>query len=184
MRFSLLFVFWLLLTAAAAAQDSLSFSAIKVKIDSVRTFIYTGPSADLLPPEFNEAALENEYYCDRAYLNGLKLKGQISVLRFRNNHTVIYETFYKPYDYARIQYYIGSYHISNDTIYIKYRSLLEGKEGQIYVSPILPVSWIPPAPPAYLLLNKENLSDLSEPKASFSLAGKPQFIFESHKQKY
>ena len=181
MKFSFLFILGFLLANSIKAQDSSSVSAIKLKIDSVRNFIYTGPSTDLLPSEFNEAALENEYYCDRAYLKGLRLQGQISVLRLRNNHTLIYETYYKPYNWARIQFRIGNYRISNDTIFIKYRPLLEGKPGLIYVSPILRVSWIPPAPPEYLLLNKENLFDAIEQKPFNKLTDIQQFILESGK---
>jgi len=176
-KFSFLGILGFLLVGSIKAQDSSSVFAIKLKIDSVRNFIYTRPSTDLLPPEFNETALENEYYCDRAYLKGLKLQGQISVLRLRNNHTLIYETYYKPYDLARIQFRIGNYRISGDTIYIKYRPLLKGKKDQIYISPILPVSWIPPSPPEYLLLNKESLFDPIEQKPFYSLTDKPQFIF-------
>jgi hypothetical protein len=176
-KFSFLVILGFLLVGSIKAQDSSSVSAIKLKIDSVRNFIYTGPSTDLLPPEFNETALENEYYCDRAYLKRFKLQGQISVLRLRSNHTLIYETFYKPYDLARIQFRIGNYRISGDTIYIKYRPLLEGKKDQIYVSPIIQVSWIPPYPPEYLLLDKESLFDPVEQKSFRRLKDKQQFIF-------
>ena len=181
MKFSFLVILEFLLVGSIKAQDSSSVSAIKLKIDSIRNFIYTGPSTDLLPPEFNENALENEYYCDRAYLKGLKLQGQISVLRLRNNHTVIYETYYRPYDWARIQFRIGNYRISGDTIYLKYRPLLNGKTGKIYVSPILSVSWIPPTPPEYLLLNKESFYDPIEQKTFSRLTEKPQYIFKSGK---
>jgi hypothetical protein len=181
MKFSFLVILGFLLVGSIKAQDSSSAFAVKLKIDSVRNSIYTGPSADyLLPPEFNETALENEYYCDRAYLKGLKLQGQISVLRLRNNNTLIYETFYKPYDWARIQWHIGNYRISGDTIYIKYRPLLEGKPdtiNKITISTIQSVSWIPPDPPKYLLLNKENLFDIIEKKAFSRLTDKPQFVF-------
>ncbi|MBC7934194.1 MAG: hypothetical protein H7Y86_02375 [Rhizobacter sp.] len=180
-KFSCLVLLGFLLAGSLKAQDSSSLSTIKLKIDSVRNFIYTGPSADLLPPEFNKTALENEYYCDRAYLKGIKLQGQISVLRLRNNHTLVYETYYKPYDMARIQFHIGNYRMSCDTIYIKYRPLLKRKEDQIYVSPILSVSWIPPTPPEHLLLNKESLFDPNEQKTFYTLTDKPQFIFRRGK---
>lgn len=67
----------LLLAVSIKAQDPASIFALKQKIDSVRNFIHTGPSTDLLPAEFHETALVNEYYCDRAYLKGLRLQGQI-----------------------------------------------------------------------------------------------------------
>lgn len=176
-KFSFLGFSGLLLVASVKGQDSSSVFSLKQKIDSVRNFIYRGPSTDLLPAEFNETALENEYYCDRAYLKGTRLQGQISVLRLRNNHTLIYETFYKPYDFARIQFHIGNYRISDDTIYIKYKPLLEGKKDQIYVSPIIQVSWIPPYPPEYLLIDKESLFDPIEQKPFRRLKDKQQFIF-------
>jgi len=185
MKFSFLVFLGFLFTGSIKAQDTSSIFAIKLKIDSVRNSIYTGPSADYsLPPEFNETALENEYYCDRAYLKGLKLQGQISVLRLRNDNTLIYETFYKPYDWARIQWRIGNYRISGDTIFIKYRPLLEGKPdtiNKITISTVQAVSWIPPDPPKYLLLNKESLFDLIEQKPFWSLTNKPQFNFERGK---
>lgn len=184
-KFSFLVFLGFLFTGSIKAQDSTSAFAIKLKIDSVRNSIYTGPSADyLLPPEFNETALENEYYCDRAYYKGLKLQGQISVLRLRNNNTLIYETFYKPYNWAIIQRHIAKYRISGDTIYIKYRPLLKGKLDTIYkvtISTIQSVSWIPPDPPEYLLLNKKGLFDIIDKRAFFRLTGKPQFSFGREK---
>ncbi len=179
MKFSFLVSVGFLIVGSLKAQDSASVFAIKLKIDSVRKFVQTAPSTDLLPPEFNEPAFENEYYCDRAYLKGTKLQGQISVLRLRNNHTVIYETYYKPYDLARIQFRIGSYRISGDTVYVKYRPLLKGKKAQMYVSPILQVSWIPPAPPEYLLLKGEHLFDPLEQKPFYILTDKPAFMLGS-----
>jgi|GEM_PF-4978656 len=185
MKFSFLIFLGFLFIGSIKAQDTSSIFAIKLKIDSVRNSIYTGPMADyLLPPEFNDTALENEYYCERTYLKGLKLQGQISVLRLRNNNTLIYETFYKPYDWAIIQRSIGNYRISDDTIYIKYRPMLKGKPDTIHnitVSTITAVSWIPPDPPKYLLLNKEGLFDIIEEKAIFRLTGKPQFFFRRDK---
>jgi len=181
MKFCFLVFLGFLFTGSIKAQDTSSIFAIKLKIDSVRNSIYTGPSADYsLPTEFNETALENEYYCDRAYLKGFKLQGQISVLRLRNDNTLIYETFYKTYDWDRIQWYIGNYRISGDTIYIKYKPLLKGKPdtiNRITISTIQQVSWLPPDPPKYLLLNKEGLFDIIEKKAFFRLTGKPQFSF-------
>lgn len=176
MKCSFLAIVAFILCNYAKAQNSSSVAAIKSKIDSVREFVYTGPSSDLLPAEFNTAALENEYYCDSTNYNG-----HVLVLTLRDNHTLIYEIFFKPYDWARINYRIGSYRFSGDTIYIKYKPLLKGKADQIYVSPILRVSWIPPAPPDYLLISKNKLFDPLNKRSFYTLTDKLQFDLVSDK---
>jgi hypothetical protein len=175
MRHSFLFILLFALCNAVKAQHS-SAVAIKLKTDSVRNFIYTGPSSELLPAEFNAAALANEYYCDSSYSNN-----HIFTLTLRDNCTFFCETFYKPYNWARIEYRIGSYHISGDTIYLTYKQLLPGKKGDIYVSPTLSVSWIPPRPPQYLLLNKTRLFDPPLQRSFYTLTGKSQFDLGSCK---
>src|SRR5687768_14705444 len=117
--FSVIFAFFF--CDSVEAQNLLSIQT-KSKIDSVRNFIYTGPSVDLLHAEFSSSAMENEYYCDSA-----NYKDYVFVLRLRNNHAFIFETFYKPYNWARIQFFIGNYRVSGDTIHIKYKPLLKGK---------------------------------------------------------
>lgn len=170
MKLKLLVIIGFFFCDYAKAQTKLSISSIKSKVDSVRNFVYTGPSSDLLPAEFNSAALENEYYCDSAYYGG-----HLFVLRLRDNHTFIYETFYKPYNWARIAFCIGNYRISGDTIHITYKPLLQGKANQVYISPTLHVSWIPPRPPEYLFLNKDGLLDPGRQRFFRMLTDKPQF---------
>lgn len=176
MRLKLLVILGLFFWGDLKAQDVLSASSIKSKIDSVRNFVYPGPSSDLLPVEFNSNALENEYYCDSDYYGG-----HIFILRLRDNHTFIYETFYKPYNWARIAFCIGNYRIYGDTIHITYKSLLPGKADQIYISPTLHVSWIPPRPPEYLFLTKGWLFAPDRLRCFYMLTDKPQFDLESSK---
>lgn len=128
------------------------------------------PSSDLLPPEFNTASKENEYYFDYA-----KGKGHVSVLRLRENGAFIYETYYIPYKWARVNYRIGNYHLSGDSVIIQYRPLLKGKEGSIYIRPTIAVSWVPPPPPEYLLLQNNQLYDPVQQRTFQYLTEKPQF---------
>jgi hypothetical protein len=176
MRYKFLTIVAFLLCNFAKAQHSSSAATVKSKIDSVRKFVHTGPSSDILPAEFNAPALKNEYYCDSTNYNG-----HVLVFTFRDNHTLIYEIFYKPYDWARINFRIGSYRLSGDTIYMTYKQLLKGKPDQIYVSPIQLVSWIPPAPPKYLLLSKGRLFDPLNKRSFNMLTDKLQFDLTSDK---
>jgi hypothetical protein len=137
-------------------------SSIKYKIDSVRNFV-PYPSGDLLPPEFTSSSLRNEYYGESDSMSiPTFYRGHVFLLTLRSNCTFIYETFYKPYSYARIEFFIGKYKISGDTISLSYESLLPGKAGEIYMSPTIAVSWRVPNKPNYLLLNKTGLSEPSE----------------------
>lgn len=174
-KFNFLVIITFFFCDSVEAQNLNSIQT-KSKIDSVRNFIYTGPSADLLPAEFNSSAMENEYYCDSAIY-----KDYVFVLRLRDNRAFISETYYKPYNSARIQFLIGNYRISGDTIYIKYKPLLKGKTDQIYLSPILHVSWIPPGPPEYLLLIEGRLFDPSRQRLFYTLTDKPQFDLKRSK---
>lgn len=173
MRIGLLFFIGLWLSNCSKVK-TLSLSQLKHKIDSAN-FRYA-PSSDLLPPEFNSPALENEYYCNYTNRNN-----HLSVIRLRNNGAFIYETYYKPYSWARIDYWIGNYRISDDTIYVTYKPLLKGNPEYIYLKPSLSVSWIPPAPPDYLLLNRSRLHDPSRQRVFNYLTDKPQFDLDVHK---
>jgi hypothetical protein len=170
MRIVLLIFLGLWLSNCSKVKN-LSTSQLKSKIDS-SNFRY-GPSSDLLPPEFNSPALENEYYCNYTNRNT-----HLSVLRLRDNQAFIYETYYKPYSWARIDYRIGNYRISGDTIYVTYKPLLKGKPEYNYVRPTLSVSWIPPGPPDYLLLNSGRLHDPVGQRLFKYLTDKPQFDLE------
>jgi hypothetical protein len=174
-KFSFLVIIAFFFCDSVKAQNLISIQT-KSKIDSIRNFVYTGPSVDLLPAEFNSSALENEYYCDSA-----NYKDYVFVLRLRDNHAFISETYYKPYNWARIQFLIGNYRISGDTVYIKYKPLLKGNADQIYLSPILHVSWIPPRPPEYLLLIEGRLFDPSRQRPFYALTDKPQFVLKRSK---
>lgn len=169
MRFIFLLLLGIVLSSCAKVKN-LSASQIKTKIDAV----YFSPSSDLLPPEFNAPSLENEYYCDTIYFNG-----HTFVLRLRDNNAFIYETYYKPYNWVRIDYRIGNFHISGDTIHINYKSLLKGKADGSYVMPWWHVSWIPPAPPEYLLLQNGRLFDPSKKRLFYMLTEKPKFDLKS-----
>jgi hypothetical protein len=168
MRFGYLFILGLLPCINVNAQNLFSKSVLKSKIDSASSQYPV--SSDLLPPEFNASALENEYYCDSAYFGG-----HVFVLRLRDNNAFIYEIYYKPYNWARISYRIGNYRISGDTVHITYKQLLEGKPDAIYLQPTLSVSWVTPRPPAYLLLNKGRLVDPFMQRHFYTLTEKPQF---------
>ena len=161
-------VFLSLWIANCSRVKTLTIPQLKSKIDSAN-FKY-GPSSDLLPPEFNSPALENEYYC-----NYFDRKNHITVLRLRVNKAFIYETYYKPYSWARINYRIGNYLISGDTIFITYKPLLKGKPESIYIRPTLSVSWIPPLPPDYLLIKKRKLFDPVGQRKFLTLTEKPKF---------
>lgn len=174
-KFNFIFIIAFFFCNSAEAQNLFSIRT-KSKIDSVRNFIYTGPSVDLLPAEFNSSAMENEYYCDSA-----NNKDYVFVVRLRDNHAFIFETYYKPYNWARIQFFIGNYRISGDTIFMKYKPLLKGNPDQIYLSPILSVSWMPPGRPEYLSLNKGRLFDPSMQRSFYALTDKPQFELKRSK---
>jgi hypothetical protein len=171
MRTFLLLFLGLWLTNCSNVK-TLSTSQLKSQIDSAN-FRYR-PSTDLLPPEFKFPALENEYYC-----NYPDRKTHVSVLRLRDNQALIYETYYKPYSWARIGYRIGNYRISGDTIYVIYKPLLKGKPEYIYMRPTLSVSWVAPGPPHYLLFNRDRLHDPVGERFFYFLTDKPQFDLES-----
>lgn len=169
MRIVLLIFLGLWLSTCSKVKN-LSASQLKSHIDSAN-FIY-GPSSDLLPPEFNSPALENEYYC--TYNSNTR----VIVLRLRDNQAFIYETYYKPYNWARIHYRIGNYRISGDTIYVTYKPLLKGKPGYIYIRPTRSVPWVMPAPPDYLLLKRGRLHDPVGQRLFKYLTDKPKFDLE------
>jgi hypothetical protein len=154
-------------------------SKLKSGIDSAN-FSFK-PSRDLLPPEFNSPALENEYYCTYA-----DYTEDVSVIRLRDNQAFIYETYYyqrnyKPYNWSRITFVIGNYRISSDTIYIEYKQLLKGNPEYHYIFPTTLVSWSPPRPPAYLLIKRRRLHDPIENRSFKYLADKPQFTLKRPK---
>src|SRR5262245_15649693 len=120
-KFGFLVAFGFFLYNDAKAQKLSSVSSIKSTMDSVRKFVYPFPSSDLLPPDFNAPALQNVYYCYSTHYYG-----HIFALTLRDNNTFFYETFYKPYNHARISFRIGTYNISGDTLYLKDTSLLRG----------------------------------------------------------
>jgi hypothetical protein len=167
MRIILLFFLAPLLCTCSSVK-TLTTPELKAKIDSAN-YRY-GPSRDLLPPEFNVPSLENQYYCnykDRAT--------HVTVLRLRDNQAFLYETYYKPYTWARIDYRIGNYRISGDTIHIIYKPLLKGNPQYNYIRPRLSVSWIPPLPPDYLLLEKDRLLDPVGDRSFTYLTDQPAF---------
>jgi hypothetical protein len=172
MKFSSLVILSCFFCNYAKAQNLSSISLLKSKIDS----IYTSPSDDLLPSEFISSALENEYYCESA-----NYKGHVFVLRLRDNHSLISETYYKPYHWSRLSFTIGNYRTSGDTIYITYKPLLKGKTDAIYVSPIVPVSWTLPGEPKYLLLKKGRLFDPYFERNFYAPNNKTKFEVENRK---
>jgi hypothetical protein len=129
--------------------------SLKYKMDSLRKFI-PYPSADLLPPEFISFALRNEFYGEAD--SGTFYRGHVFFLTLRENCTFIYETFYKPFSYARIGFSIGTYKISGDTILLTYASLLPGKEGKVYKAPTMTVSWPLPDRPGYFLISAKGVT--------------------------
>jgi hypothetical protein len=155
MKFLLLIIFGLMFNNKSIAQDS-SFT-YSTNSDSFRL----NPFNDLLPPEFKSASLENEYHSKSdSEVVPISYRGLEFVLRLRDNCTFIYETF--SYKSARIEFYIGKYIITGDTIYLTYESLLPGHPDKVYLSPTTPVSWILPPRHKYLLINKNRLFDPSE----------------------
>jgi hypothetical protein len=178
MRSALLILF-LISRFVTTAQELLSIDSLKKKIDSVRNFVYRFPSDDLLPPEFISSSLENQYYGQSEGKTPGYYRGHVFLLTLRSNCTVIYETFYQRYSYARIEFHIGKYRVSGDTLHLTYQSLLPGKPGEIYVSPTIPVSWILPDLPEYLLIDKTSLVEPFEQRlkkgAFYSLSDKSQF---------
>ncbi len=166
----ILLIFPALWLSNCSKVKTFSTSQLKSIIDSAN--LKYRPSNDLLPPEFNSPALENVYFCN--YTDST----HVSVLRLRDNQVFIYETYYKPYNWARIGFKIGNYRISDDTIYVTYKPLLKGHSESIYLRPALSVSWIPPGPPDYLLLNGGRLRDPVGQRLFNYLTDKPEFDFE------
>ena len=160
-------------------------SSIKYKMDSVRGLV-PFPSNDLLPPEFTSYSSRNEYYAESDSLSTPTFyRGHVFFLTLRSNCTFIYETFYKPYSYARIEFLIGKYKISGDTILLTYESLLPGSAGKVYISPTITVSWQLPDKPTYLLLNTKGFSEPFEQRlkktTSYAQIEGAQFELESRK---
>ena len=179
MRVILLVIFGFFLCDNAFAQDLSSDSSIIAKIDSIKNSPFHFPSSDLLPPEFNSSALENEYYCESDSEGTRVYRGNVFLLKLRDNCTFIYETYYQPYNWSRIEFVIGTYIISRDTIYLTYKSLLSGKTDQIYLKPTLSISWRLPDRPKYLLVDKTRLSEPTVQRLKkgtfYKLKDKPQF---------
>ena len=145
-------------------------SSIKKKMDSVRKLV-PFPSIDLLPLEFASPAFRNEYYAESDSMSIKTFhRGHVFLLTLRSNCTFIYETFYKPYSYARIEFSIGNYKISGDTLSLSYESLLPAKADKTVYPTKTAASWQMPDKPTYLLLTTKGLSEpfVQRPKKTTS----------------
>lgn len=152
-----------LLVDNSNAQNLTSDSLIIATLDSVSNSPFHNPSEDLLPPKFNSYTLKNCYFVGQFDSNATRpYQGNIFLLSFRDNCTFIYETFYQPYNNSRIEFAIGTYKVSQDSIFLSYESLLQGKPDRIYLKPTLSVSWILPERPKYVLIERDRLLEPTE----------------------
>ena len=173
MKFRMLVILGLFFCNYSKAQN------LSSKKDSI-THIYS--YTDLLPPEFTSSALENLYYGDSGPNTVSNIGGYTFVFRFRSNFTFFYEIYYRPYDTARVGYYIGKYTVSGNRIHLTYSSMLPSQEGKSYVSPSIPVSWTLPERPVYLSIKNNALvaptTKRQKRKIRYTLKDKSQFDFK------
>jgi hypothetical protein len=167
MRFGFLVILGFFFCNYSEAQD------LSSKRDSI---VHAYSYNDLLPPEFTSPAMENEYYSDSSSTAD---HSYFFVIKLRSNCTFFYEIYYKPYNRARVGFYIGTYTISGHKIYLTYNSLLSGQQGKTYTSSAIPVSWSLPERPNYLLIRKSMLFGPNKQKLKkkmrYTLKDKSQF---------
>lgn len=170
-----------LFAGAVKAQGTTLDSFILAKIDQEIKSQFYMPSADLLPDKFNLYSFQNCYYAlKNCYLNRPDStairpnQGNVFLLSLRDNNTYISETFYQPYNFVRIQFDIGTYKVSHDTIYLNYKSLLKGDAEKIYIASTQAVSWILPEQPDYFLIDGDRIYEPTERRLKKRTLYKPK----------
>ena len=133
-------------------------SSFEKKVDSIISNDSFYPTVDRLPIDFNNFNTETIYYSKTGYKITSNFKNKyVFILKLRDNSTFISETYYLPYNWTRIDFQIGYYSITNDTLHLTFDSLRNEINGKAYISQSTPISWTMPTLPLFLLVDKKKL---------------------------
>ena len=117
------------------------------------------------PADFDSTIMVNEYYFAQNK-NSSFFSNHYFTLKISDDCRFLYEVLYLPYDSAVIEKSIGVYQVTGDTIFLKYDALKLSPDSTHQVGDqqfksvsgptSLPVSWILPDKPNYVLIQKKS----------------------------